>query len=185
MDEINAIGKHDRCVYGRICSRAGTSGGGSAVAFTCHYGARTLGEFDANRRDVDPAECETCEKFQSAYIETPLTISDFSVSQPEYRSACMVPVRIRPCDEDKTFFGVLLGYFPRNTMVRFVRDTQELQISTVTNPAIFVPEKQKIYFGDESWWSRIEPGEAFPEITDEEISGQWYIRALREMGGMR
>lgn len=51
------------------------------------------------------------------------------------------------------------------------------------NPCILIPELNRIVFGAESWWSKIDESEIsnISEISDSCISNQWYIKLLKEM----
>jgi hypothetical protein len=47
------------------------------------------------------------------------------------------------------------------------------------NPAMFVPELNRIVFGCESWWKVLNNKEDFSDITDADIENVWYVKALR------
>ena len=147
----------------------------------CAPNATTLGEAWEQRKEIDPAECEHCEKFKSLYIEFPLTIQGIEHGDMEPWNLGFKPVKIRPCSEEKTYFGIYLGMFPREIHVTFSEDTGQLKVGTTTNPCIYVPEKKGVCWGDESWWSEIEPGESITDITDETIRGQWYFQMLEHL----
>jgi hypothetical protein len=50
------------------------------------------------------------------------------------------------------------------------------------NPAIFVPELNKVIFGYESWWSEITTEEELNNvITDHTIENVWYVKLLKSM----
>lgn len=49
------------------------------------------------------------------------------------------------------------------------------------NPAIFVPELNKIIWGMECWWSEIESIDKSKAITDKDIENQWYVQLLKSM----
>ena len=147
----------------------------------CAPNAETLGEAWEQRQEIDPAGCESCEKFKSLYIEFPITITGISHGDIEPWDIGLMPVKIRPCSEGKTYFGIYLGRFPREFHITFSEKTGELKVGTTTNPCIYVPEKKDVCWGDESWWSRIEPGESITDITDETIRGQWYVQMLENL----
>lgn len=91
-------------------------------------------------------------------------------------------VKIRPCGkeyEDKTYLGIFLGDLAIDTVCRLDRKTKELDIIPHTNPAIFVPDLQKIFFGCESWWGRIGSEKELKEITVEDIENTWYVQLLK------
>lgn len=92
-------------------------------------------------------------------------------------------VKIRPCaDEykDKTFAGFYLGDVATSSSLN-ITDDNKLQLNFAShNPAIFVPELNKIIYGFESWWGEIESIEELKEITDSDIENVWYVKALKE-----
>ena len=93
-------------------------------------------------------------------------------------------VKIRPCADkynDKTYLGIYLGEMVVENSVALFKKTNILNIINVTNPAIFVPEINKVVFGYESWWEEIESEEALKEITDGDIENIWYVKALKQM----
>ena len=95
------------------------------------------------------------------------------------------PVRVRPCGkeyEDKTFFGILIGDVPLSVSHKI--DDQGIVTATrsMYNPAIFVPELNKIIYGMESWWGEIKSEEELNKlITDELIDNVWYVKLLKGM----
>lgn len=90
-------------------------------------------------------------------------------------------MRVRLCEDNNTYFGILFGEFPWKTVVTFDETKGKLKIFTTTNPCIFLPEIKKIVFGAESWWSRIKPGEDVSDITDEDVENTWYVKYLKEL----
>lgn len=177
QEKIDAMPKSEKCTwhdYGYTTRNERESG-----TEICHFGAKTLGDFDKFSKPINPQECEDCPNYRSQYLEFPQTITDIEVKTPDYWGCTIEPVRIRLCEDKKTYFGIYLGQFPRYITAR-VNDKQEMEIGTCGNPCIFVPEKKRVYFGDESWWQRIEPGEEISDITDETIQGQWYMKLLHE-----
>lgn len=153
------------------------------VHFCVPEEAKTLGDRVKMKKEINPEMCENCDRYKSRFIEFPLTISRLEIGAPEYWNVSLKPVRIRPCDGEKTYFGIYLGEFPRYMYSSFNEETEILKVSTVTNPCIFVPELEKVVFGDESWWSEIKPGEDIKDITNETIDGQWYMQLLRGIAG--
>ena len=147
----------------------------------CAPNAKTLGEAWEQKQEIDPAGCEDCPNFQSAYIEFPLTIKGITTGDMEPWDIGMYPVRVRPCGEDKTYIGIYLGRFPRQIHVTYSEKSGELKVGATTNPCIYIPEKDGVCWGDESWWSRIESEEELEDITDETIENQWYMKALRQI----
>ena len=94
---------------------------------------------------------------------------------------CFDPVKVRLCEDGKTYFGILLGNFPWKAHVAYNDDEEKLRISTLTNPCILLPEQKKIVFGAGSWWCRINPGDDISDITDDDIENTWYVKLLKEM----
>ncbi len=93
-------------------------------------------------------------------------------------------VKIRPCAdeyEDKTFLGVYIGDIPVEVVLGLYTKTNILTIINRTNPAIFVPDLNKVIFGYESWWGEIESEEQLKKITDNDIDNVWYVKALKQL----
>lgn len=147
----------------------------------CAPDAKTLGEQFEQKREINVADCEKCNKYKCRYIEYPLTIHGLEIKNPEAWGVCFEPVKVRLCEDGKTYFGILLGEFPWLTTASFNEADKILKISSTTNPCILMPEQNKIVFGAESWWSRIEPGEDISDITDADIENTWYVKLLREI----
>lgn len=90
-------------------------------------------------------------------------------------------VKIRPADEDKTYIGIYLGDFCIGAHASYHKPTKLLAIElTQHNPAIFVPDLNRVVMGAESWWGRIDSEEEFSMITDQDIHDVWYVKLLRE-----
>ncbi len=92
-------------------------------------------------------------------------------------------VTIRPCDEqykDKTFLGFLLGEIALNTMLSITDDKISCGFANY-NPAIYVPELNKVIYGCESWWGMVNSEEDFKKISDQDIENIWYVKLYREM----
>ena len=174
QEKMDAMSRFEKC---RHRSYDGFRAGATPI---CHYGAKTLGDIDRVKRQIDPQECENCPNYKSRWLEFPQTFTDIKTEQPSYWNTMFMPVRIRLCEDSKTYFGVYLGEFPRYITARMNED-KELEIGTAGNPCIFVPEKKSVYFGDESWWQPIKPGEDIRDITNETIRSQWYVELLEKM----
>ena len=58
--------------------------------------------------------------------------------------------------------------------------TNNLDICTMNNPAIYVFELKKIIYGCESYWSVIDDPNDFNEITKEVLDNVWYVQLLKE-----
>lgn len=96
------------------------------------------------------------------------------------------PVRIRPCadnPEDKTYDGIYLGDFAVGFDIDYKEVEQTLYVGfDTTNPAIWVPELNRVVFGYESWWGmvRTEEDRTAP-ITDEGIENIPYVQVLKAL----
>ena len=147
----------------------------------CAPDAKTLGEQWEQKHEINVADCEHCDHYKCRYIEYPLTIQGLEIKDPEAWGISFEPVKVRLCEDDKTYFGILLGEFPWKTLASFNESDGKLVISTVTNPCILLPEQKRIVFGCQSWWSRIKPGEDISDITNADIENTWYVKLLRDM----
>lgn len=135
---------------------------------------------------VTKEDCDKCEKYDSKYIEYPITINGienkkiepFSLGH-EIGSLC----EIRPCGEEynnKSYVGFYLGELPIAIHTSLSKEGI-LKNNTINNPAIFVPELKKIIYGCESWWREINSIEDFKGISKEEIENTWYVKLLKEL----
>lgn len=176
-NRIEQMPKHKKCRYGVPY----IYGRGEEGKNYCAAGARTLGEMYENMMEIDISQCENCENYKSMYIEYPLTIEKLNIKQPSAWGIQFKPVRVRLCEDNRTYFGILLGEFPWMTRASYSDDTGELEISTTTNPCILIPELNRVVFGAESWWGVIKPGEDISDITDDDIENVWYMKLLRSM----
>ena len=134
--------------------------------------------------EINEEICQKCNEFKSRYIEYPIEVNFVNIKNinDSYRKDDIgKPVRVRPCGDEycgKTYVGIYLGdLFMQNT-VSYRRDTMELSVIPITNPAMFVPELNKIIYGAESWWSIIKSGDDISDITNNEINNQWYMQLL-------
>lgn len=136
-------------------------------------------------RNVTEEECEACERFESRYIEYPLTIQGLENKEIDTRGLgheCGCLCEIKPCGEEyqgKTYIGIYLGELPISICTSFDKRTGILENRTMNNPAIFVPELKKIVYGCESWWREIESAEDFKGISEEDIANTWYVKLLK------
>jgi len=92
-------------------------------------------------------------------------------------------VKIRPCSKkykEKTYLGIYLGDIPIEIIIGLYEKTNILRVDNMSNPAIFVPELNKVIFGYESWWGVIKSEEDLKEITDNDIENVWYVKALKQ-----
>jgi hypothetical protein len=135
--------------------------------------------------------CETCPHFKSKFIEYPISVSAIDVQEFDgkllYHDKVGKLAKVRPCGEEydnKTYLGIFIGDIPHSPHISHNHETGVLQIRAHCNPAIFVPDLNKIIWGMESWWSIVEnENDLDKEITDELIQNQWYVRMAKLMGG--
>lgn len=141
------------------------------------------------KRNIDESEivsdetCESCDFFESRYIQYPLTINDIETVPIINDCECCL-CEIKPCNEkyeDKSFIGIFFGYLPIMINSSYNKKTGILTNYPVNNPAIFVPELNKIIYGCESFWRKIEKVEDFEGITQEDIENTWYIKLLKNI----
>ena len=93
----------------------------------------------------------------------------------------LVSVRVASeADDNKTYIGTYLGELANGSSVTHTEEGIQLNFSG-HNPAIYVPELGRVVMGYESWWGFIETVEDFKEITDDDISSVWYVKALKEL----
>ena len=117
-------------------------------------------------------------------INYPITVEKIELVQPRKTSYRKVGswVSIRPCSEgDKTFLGVYLGDLQNSPMASYNKNSKLLTVIPFQNPAIWVPDLNRVVWGCESWWGVIEGPEDLKKITDGDIQGVWYVRALKEL----
>ena len=122
-------------------------------------------------KEVCDNDCESCSMYNSRFIEYPITVNSLEqkpidYSDILYKSYVGKPVAVRPAGGNKTYLGVFLGELPTGSHVSFDKDGK-LTISHMMNPAMFVPELNRIIFGYESWWKCLQSEEDFKEITGE------------------
>ena len=145
----------------------------------CTYGAKTLGDFDKYKKPTNKNKCAHCKKYKCRYIEYPLTINGIEYGNIKPWNVGLKPVRVRPCDNEKTYFGIYLGDFPHLPSASFDEETGILKFNAASNPCIYIPELKKVVFGSGSWWSEIEDENDIKDITDELINDQWYVKLLK------
>lgn len=152
----------------------------------------------------DDIECPKCERYaktsierlhrtcEMAAIEYPITVNEITYSDGDtlrqgrvMGGKCGDMVKVRPCAdryENKTYLGILLGDLALTQMCSFKEKTGELKISRVMyNPAMFVPDLNEVIYGCGSYWSRIESANQLKDISDADIEGVWYVKALKQL----
>lgn len=94
-------------------------------------------------------------------------------------------VSIRPVSdnpENKTFLGLLLGDIATSISATYLSGDKRLFLAPAGhNPAIWVPDLNKIVYGYESWWGTIDSTEQLKQITDGDINNVWYVQALKQL----
>lgn len=107
------------------------------------------GREDEKVKVVSKEDCEQCDRFESRYIEYPLTILDIKNNKIDTKGlghACGALCEVNPCGkeyEGKSYLEFFLGDLPIAICTSFSRETGVLTNSTMNNPAIFVPELKK------------------------------------------
>ena len=121
-------------------------------------------------------------------VEKPVEVHDVKCFGRFYQESAHCPtgrfVSIRPCAkeyEGKTFLGIMIGDIGCRHTVFFDPEKKELAVYFGSNPAIFVPDLNKVIFGYESWWGEIEGPDDLKQITTETIQNQWYVQALKAL----
>ena len=138
-----------------------------------------LGHQDVFSMQKDEGECPD---FKSRYLEFPLAVQGIELRGclPSMREVGKL-VRVRLCDDDKTYLGVYLGELARAPMAYTRSDSQNLIVSLYQNPALYVPTLSRIVWGDESWWSIIESEDDLRDISNDDIASQWYVRLAKDL----
>lgn len=92
-------------------------------------------------------------------------------------------VKIRPCGkeyENKTYLGFLIGDVALGSSLSI--DDEKIQLVFCGyNPCIFVPELNKVIYGYESWWGKIENEDDLKDITNDDIDNTWYVKLLKSL----
>lgn len=124
-------------------------------------------------------------------IEYPVSVygitfsGDFYRAREPYRPGSLV--RVRPCESDfesKTFLGIYLGDYARSVGCSRNWKSGILEVYLVgNNPTIWIPSRERIVYGFNSWWGRIETVEQLTDISDETIDGLFYVQALKALTG--
>jgi len=136
---------------------------------------------------TDEAKCEACELFKSRYIEFPLIIDAIDVEPiktDSWHAKTGDFVAVRPCGDEyggKTYFGIYLGDLPIQSLVSFNSESKTLKVSTMGNPAMLVPQLNKIIYGCGSWWHKIKSEKDLREITDADINDTWYVKMAKQL----
>lgn len=92
-------------------------------------------------------------------------------------------VSVKPCAErfgGRTYLGVLLGEIAQGISIGTKGPELHYDMA-YHNPAILIPELDEVVFGNASWWGRIRDENHLRQITDEDISNVWYVKALNQI----
>lgn len=123
---------------------------------------------------------EFCDRYKN--IEYPLEVKDiqFSNFKPTNYFRCETGglVSIRPCKEEKSYIGFMLGEITIGANASFDTKEDAVHIAPHRNVAILVPSLKRIVLGSESWWKKIESEEDMEGISNEEIQNVWYVKVL-------
>ncbi len=90
-------------------------------------------------------------------------------------------VMIRPVEDKKTYLGVYLGDVPLSVHHAYDPKKHDLNFYISSNPAIFVPNLNKVVLGAESWWGPINSEKELFQISDADIQNIWYVKALKQI----
>lgn len=93
-------------------------------------------------------------------------------------------VSVRPVGDEKTYLGVYLGDLIIETNYYYQLKQKSLKLMPHTNPAIWVPDLNKVVWGCGSWWGIISTPEQLRTITDADIQDIWYVKALKDLSAM-
>ena len=103
--------------------------------------------------------------------------------QPSIRKDKTGLVKVRPCGDkykDKTYVGFYIGDIALGSSV-LIEDEKIVCNFSQYNPAIYVPDLNRVIYGCESWWQKIDSPEDLKEITDDDIQNVWYVKLLKDM----
>lgn len=90
----------------------------------------------------------------------------------------------KPCGCTTTYLGIHVGDIARGCSVRF-KDGALLFRPNCTNPAIWIPDRNELLFGAESFWGPVNDPKKLRLITREDCNNVFYVRALKEIGGQK
>ena len=133
--------------------------------------------------DEDRSE-SGCE-YKCRYIEYPLKVlNGINTEKIVYNKQSTIGnlVKVRLCSGNKTYLGLYLGDLPTCITVSHNEENSVLNVSpSMYNPAILIPELNKIVFGFESWWGFIKSAEDLKDISDIDINNVWYVKLLENL----
>ena len=117
-------------------------------------------------------------------IEFPIEVTAVKQTGGMRRNHCKVGswCSVRPVGEgNKTYLGVYLGDLILSTEFFYHTVEKTLTLMPHNNPALWVPDLERIVWGCESWWGTIDSPEELREITDLDINNVWYVKALKAL----
>lgn len=173
--------KIEKCCYSHISFKKPETGE------CCRYCVKD-GWDDDKIKDITEDICENCPNYKSRFIEYPITVSGIVTEGIKYNDSWQYKIgtlcAIRPCAEEyegKTYLGIYLGDLPISHHITHDPKTKILKVGTMDNPAIFVPDLNKIIFGCASWWHKIENIDEIKDITKEDIENTWYVKLIKKL----
>jgi hypothetical protein len=115
-------------------------------------------------------------------FSTPLTINSIRIQTVAFKKEQQCKyVAVRPVDDEKTYIGILIGEAALSVGGLYYIEEQEIFVTHMLNPVIFIPDIMRVVLGIESWWSVIRKPEDLKQITDADIQNVWYVKALKSM----
>ena len=90
-------------------------------------------------------------------------------------------VAVRPASGTETYLGVYLGDFIVECFPSYNLKNKKISLFPHSNPAMWVPDLNRVVWGYESWWRVIKSPESLRQITDGDIHNVWYVKALKDM----
>lgn len=126
---------------------------------------------------------DNCDDYVSHFMEFPMTVEEIVLHRTDTSKHEVTPVAVRLAgdNDDKTYLGFLLDSVTSDFSMSYNRATKQLNAFVYNTPTIFVPELNRVVYGNESWWRRLKSENDLKDITDADINGQWYVAALRAM----
>lgn len=108
--------------------------------------------------------------------------SSYDAKCGDYVSVMLCSKELNP--DEKSFLGVYIGeigILHNSLSFRREKSTGNIDAGFYAglNPAFFVPELNKVVFGCESYWSKIESPEHLRKITKDDINNVWYVQAMK------
>lgn len=114
---------------------------------------------------------------------THLTLTGFEMPKiiDPRNSGEYVVLRLVKEDEQKSYFGIILGDIKLGIGVSHVPDSGKAELKgMINNPAIFVPSLKQIIYGVECWWRLIVSEEQLETIMDDDLD-KWADKAREQI----